>query len=212
MKEFRQENFLQFVRKVKLSFSQTWVPNISFLVFMTILVLVNKPNDFIDYFIISFFIVLFILVRILSYYFIFAIYSVGGKAIRDLGSMESVIFKDIDVYFKGCQKHDESYLTIITHTTRYDFLKADIVLAGSSMILMGKGKTFEIDFAYPIELTFGSGYTRLQKAKIIDWANVGAHIEIQFKDPNYKENFKIYIKNSTEIEKLWLTSVWLNGG
>jgi hypothetical protein len=201
--KFRQESLLQFVWKVKLPFSNTWLPSISFLVFLTTYVLVTEPKDVIDYFIISFFSVVFIFGGFLGYFFIYIIYSAGGKAVRDLGTMETIILKDIEVYFKGHQKHDLSNLAVITHTTSYYFHKADIVLAGSSMILMGKGKAFEIAYAYPIELTFDIGYTRLQKAKIIDWANVGTHIEIQFKDPSYKENIKIYIKNSTEIEKLW---------
>ena len=211
MKQFRQENFIQFIWKVKLHSSRFWVSNIYFLVFITIYVLVTKPNDFIDYFIFSFFSVLFIFVRIVRNFFIFITYSVGEKAIRDLGSMESIVLKDIDVYFKGREKHNESYLTVITHTTNYCFHIADIVLAGSSMILMGKGNSSEIAYAYPIELTFESGHTRLQKAKIIDWTNVGTQIEIQFKDPNYKENFKIYIKNNTENVIQWLINRNMSG-
>jgi len=212
--EYKQENFIEFIKKTKLPFVFTWPFNIGFLIIIGGMMLQTENTTIGSTVIgISFISMGFIGMKGFIYGMNYKMYSAGGQSIRDLGDSKKIILNEVGVYIKGFDVLSQKKMmppNIIK--TIYDFNNSDMVLTEKSIILMGKGFGFGfVGYAHPVELIIEQGMTNLPKAKITQWVEKGARIEIQIDDPSYTKIIKIEIKNEIEVIKQWLTKAKFHG-
>lgn len=207
--EFRQENFITFIKNTKLPFVFNWPLNIGFLIILTILIFqISATNLAQDLAAILFVTIGFVGMKVFVYGMNYKMFSVGGKAIKQLKENENILLQDVAVYIRNFDFYSQNNkMDIRINKVIYDFNSSDIVLTENTIILMGKG--FGIGFvgyAYPVELVVNQSLTSLPQAKIINYFERGSRVEVHIKDPTYKKIIKIEFKEKVEVLSQWLSN------
>lgn len=137
----------------------------------------------------------------------YRIYKSGKRAVDNLIGGNKILLSDVEVYVKSFELFSQRPVAFSSITkTIYNFDVADLLLADSSLILLGKTKFMgSLLFAAPVEMTNGKSKTGLPIASVNNWRELNGRIEIQISDSNYKEIIKIEFKNEIEKLKNWLT-------
>lgn len=205
--EFRQENFITFIKNTKLPFVFNWPFNIGFLIILTILIFqISVTNLAQDLVAILFVIIGFGGMKVFIYGMNYKMFSAGGKAIKQFKEKEYLVLRDVAVYIRNFDFYSQNNkMEIRINKVIYDFNSSDIVLTENSIILMGKGFGIGlVGYAYPVEMTVNQSVTSLPQAKIINYFKRGSRVEVHIKDPNYKKIIKIEFKEEVEVLNQWL--------
>lgn len=207
--EFRQENFITFIKNTKLPFVFNWPLNIGFLIILTILIFqISATNLAQDLVAILFVTIGFVGMKVFVYGMNYKMFSAGGKAIKQLKENENMLLQDVAVYIRNFDFYSQNNkMDIRINKVIYDFNSSDIVLTENTIILMGKG--FGIGFvgyAYPVELAVNQSLTSLPQAKIINYFERGSRVEVHIKDRTYKKIIKIEFKEKVEVLSQWLSN------
>jgi len=206
----RQETFIEFIKKTRLPFFFTWPINLAYVCIVSLLIYQGTKENIGAAIVGPLFITVgFIGLKLFIYNSAYRIYSVGGRAIKELNEQPIEVFENVGLYIKGFDLLDQrKFFPPDIRKTIYDFDYADVILTKETLILMGKSNSFGGEtYAYPVEITLGKqGLTSLPKAKLIDWQQIGKGIELQIEDSQYVNNIKIDIKDRAEEIKRWLTS------
>lgn len=207
--EFRQENFITFIKNTKLPFVFNWPLNIGFLIILTILIFqISATNLAQDLAAILFVTIGFVGMKVFVYGMNYKMFSAGRKAIKQLKENENILLQDVAVYIRNFDFYSQNNkMDIRINKVIYDFNSSDIVLTENTIILMGKG--FGIGFvgyAYPVELVVNQSLTSLPQAKIINYFERGSRVEVHIKDSTYKKIIKIEFKEKVEVLSQWLSN------
>ncbi|PXX95436.1 hypothetical protein DF185_22225 [Marinifilum breve] len=207
--EFRQENFITFIKNTKLPFVFNWPLNIGFLIILMILIFqISATNLAQDLVAILFVTIGFVGMKVFVYGMNYKMFSAGGKAIKQLKENENILLQDVAVYIRNFDFYSQNNkMDIRINKVIYDFNSSDIVLTENTIILMGKG--FGIGFvgyAYPVELVVNQSLTSLPQAKIINYFERGSRVEVHIKDRTYKKIIKIEFKEKVEVLSQWLSN------
>ena len=206
--EFRAENFVQFIKKIKPPIYWWFlILGLSGMVFILYSQSFHDhPRQF--WIGVSFITLGFCAMTFWIFGLPYTLYKSGKKALADLGDQDKEILYDVGVNVKGFDVFRQKNVFPPDMTRPiYDFDRADIILAGPSFILMGKSlQPGSLFFACAIELTQGDVKTRAAHAKIDSWTEGNGRIEIRIVDPNYKDKIGIEFKDEVKTIKRWLAT------
>jgi hypothetical protein len=203
--DYREKSFLGFIKKTKLPWVYTWLPNIGFLPMLALVLypIITQTNRS------GMEPVLFVLwaffgMKGFLYGTMYNIYKAGREAVVNSGAENIILLKDVEVYIKDFDQFGKTKFTSFGATI-YDFENADIALTDDSLILNGKANFFGGEaFAYPATVLI-NGATSTSKATLKRWIVNGERIEITIADPAYKTAIRVDIKNEVDQIKQWLT-------
>lgn len=203
---FRQETFLQFIKKTKLPIFYSWFLNFGFIVIVVIYyfqIRENLGNSKYFGFLIIF--ILFVCIKIFLHFTNYRNYRLDKKTFDRLIGAKTILVQDLDIYIKEFDLLDK--IKKKSSVPIYDFEKADIIITESSLILLGESSNYGgKSYALPVEIYFSKCVTSLNDAKILSWSEYESKLEIIINDAVYKNPIKIQFKSNFEQIKNLLMS------
>ena len=193
MADFRKETFLQFVLQAKpfRSIISLWFA----LIVGVVICLFLGWNTYME---ILFLIIAFPLALLADVLRKYVFYASGRKAFLELNDSNAIVLNDVDLYirgFDGVSLNDSSKI-VPRRTPFYQLSKADLILSGCSIILMGKDRLMGWDLYAPaIEMSLSAYSTNAHPACITKWYEERDRIIVEIHDAHFIKPFKIEFKN-----------------
>jgi len=206
MEDFRCESFFQFIRTKPVGLFRIILIGAFFILVTIFLTSFRLSLD--AFWVYSAFILICLSAQGLFLYSIaYRMYSYGKKAFLDLKHKNVTILNDVGVFVRGFDLMSKpSFFSIDISKPIYQFDKADVIIGGTSLVLLGKVKEWgSIYYGSPVEIFKSEKLTTVASAKLLHWTEQKGRIVMEIKDEFYAKPFKIEFKDHVDQIKLWLT-------
>ena len=139
----------------------------------------------------------------------YRMYHFGRMAFLQLRAQNPTVIANVGLTITGFDLWSQQPKTLDVARPIYQFESADIIVAGSSLILLGKSASFggSIAFASPVEIATLKRQTSLAQARLLEWSEANGRVVMKIQDVGYTKPVKIAVKDHLDELRPWLASV-----